>query len=65
MIKKFRIEKDSLGPKKIPNDKMWGSQTQRSIENFKIGSEIMPKEIIRAFGYQKKLQPYQMLNQAY
>ena len=54
MKKKFRIEKDSIGNKKIENSCLWGAQTQRSLENFKIGSEKMPKEIILALGYQKK-----------
>ena len=54
MKKKFRIEKDSLGNKKIDNSRLWGAQTQRSLENFKIGREKMPKEIIVALGYQKK-----------
>jgi len=54
MKKKFRIESDSLGNKKIDNEKLWGAQTQRSLENFKIGSEKMSKEVIEAFGYQKK-----------
>ena len=49
-----RTEIDSLGAKKIDSKRLWGAQTQRSIENFKIGNEIMPKEIIVAFGYQKK-----------
>lgn len=50
----FRIEKDTLGPVKVPADKYWGAQTQRSLENFKIGSQLMPKEIIEAFAYLKK-----------
>ena len=54
MKKKFRIESDSIGKKKIDISKLWGAQTQRSLENFKIGNDIMPKEIIIAFGYQKK-----------
>ncbi len=49
-----RIEKDTLGIKKIDKNKLWGAQTQRALENFKIGNELMPKEIIIAFGYQKK-----------
>ena len=49
-----RTEIDSLGTKKIDAKRMWGAQTQRSLENFKIGNEIIPKEIIVAFGYQKK-----------
>ena len=54
MKKIFRIESDSLGEKKIDKSKLWGAQTQRSLENFKIGSEIMTSEVIIAFGYQKK-----------
>ena len=53
MIKK-RIERDLLGPKKIKANRLWGAQTQRSLENFKIGKEIMPREVIIALGYQKK-----------
>ena len=53
-MKRKRIEYDSLGPKKIEKDSLWGAQTQRSLENFKIGSEKIPKEIIVSFGYQKK-----------
>ena len=54
MKKKFRIEKDSIGNKKIENSFLWGAQTQRSLENFEIGSEKIPNEIIVAIGYQKK-----------
>ncbi len=50
----FRIEKDSLGQVRVPADKYWGAQTQRSFENFKIGDQRMPKEIIRAFAVLKK-----------
>ncbi len=50
----YRIEKDTLGEVKVPSDKYWGAQTQRSIENFKIGGQRMPIEIIRAFAYLKK-----------
>ncbi|MFE8700181.1 class II fumarate hydratase [Cytobacillus sp. FJAT-54145] len=50
----FRIEKDTLGEIKVPADKFWGAQTQRSRENFKIGSERMPLELIYAFAYVKK-----------
>lgn len=51
-----RIEKDTLGEVKVPADKYWGAQTQRSKQNFKIGGETMrmPKEIIKAFAYLKK-----------
>jgi len=54
MKKKFRLEFDSLGSKKIDSNRLWGAQTQRSLENFRIGNEKMPKEIIIALGYQKK-----------
>ena len=50
----YRNEKDSIGVVKVPADKYWGAQTQRSLENFKIGGQKMPIEIIRAFGYLKK-----------
>jgi fumarate hydratase class II len=51
----YRIEKDIMGEVRVPADKYWGAQTQRSKDNFKIGQEAsMPLEIIRAFGYLKK-----------
>ncbi len=52
----YRIEHDSMGEVRVPTDKLWGAQTQRSHENFEIGMgiETMPKEIIRAFGILKK-----------
>src|SRR6195952_2393727 len=52
----YRIEKDTMGEVKVPVDAMYGAQTQRSIDNFKIAQDInkMPKEIIRAFAYLKK-----------
>ncbi|MDP2039848.1 MAG: class II fumarate hydratase [Algoriphagus sp.] len=52
----IRIEKDTMGPVEVPADKYWGAQTQRSINNFKIGGEKnrMPIEIIRAFAVLKK-----------
>ena len=49
-----RIERDSLGEIAVPADRLWGAQTQRSLENFPIGTEKMPNEIIRAFAYLKK-----------
>ena len=54
MINKKRTEIDSLGPKKIDKNRLWGAQTQRSFENFKIGNERMPQELIIALGQQKK-----------
>jgi fumarate hydratase class II len=52
----YRIEKDTMGEVKVPATALYGAQTQRSIENFKIAQDInkMPKEIIRAFAYLKK-----------
>ncbi len=51
----FRIEKDTMGEIEVPKDKLWGAQTQRSIQNFPIGVQgSMPKEVIHAFGYLKK-----------
>ena len=52
----FRIEHDSMGEVKVPADKYWAAQTERSHENFKIGVgiETMPREITKAFGYLKK-----------
>ncbi len=50
----FRTESDSMGEIKVPSDKYYGAQTARSLENFKIGNEKMPPEIIRALGLIKK-----------
>lgn len=50
----FRIEHDSLGEVCVPADKYWGAQTQRSYENFRIGTEKMPDEIIAAFAILKQ-----------
>ena len=51
----FRIERDTMGEVKVPLDKYWGAQTERSRNNFKIGEEAsMPKEIIEGFAYLKK-----------
>ena len=50
----YRIERDSMGEMRVPADKYWGAQTQRSYQNFEIGVETMPKEIINAFGILKK-----------
>jgi len=51
---KYRIEKDSMGEIKVPSDKLWGAQTQRSYENFRIGTEKIPYELVRVFGILKK-----------
>ncbi len=50
----YRIEHDSMGEMQVPADRYWAAQTQRSYQNFRIGTEKMPEEIIRAFGYLKK-----------
>ncbi len=50
----YRIEHDTMGEVKVPADKYWGAQTERSFENFKIGKQRMPEEIIHAFGILKK-----------
>ncbi len=67
----YRIEHDSMGEIRVPADKYWGAQTQRSVENFPIGVgiETMPREIITAFGILKQaaaaanhaLKPEQMI----
>ena len=54
MMEKYRTEHDSMGEVRVPADKYWGAQTERSLENFKIGGELMPREITHAFGILKK-----------
>ncbi|UOK41575.1 MULTISPECIES: class II fumarate hydratase [Flavobacterium] len=55
----FRIEKDTMGEVRVPSEKYWGAQTERSRNNFKIGEPAsMPKEIIEAFAYLKKAAAY-------
>ncbi len=53
-IQDFRIEKDTMGDVKVPAHALWGAQTQRSTENFKIGGDKFPREMIRALGVLKK-----------
>ncbi len=56
---KYRIEHDTIGEVKVPANKFWGAQTERSRNNFKIGAEAsMPKEIIEGFAYLKKAAAY-------
>lgn len=50
----YRIERDSMGEMQVPADRYWAAQTQRSYQNFKIGGELMPREITHAFGILKK-----------
>jgi fumarate hydratase class II len=52
---KTRTETDSFGPIAVPADRYWGAQTQRSLENFRIGSECMPRPLIHAFGLIKRV----------
>ena len=50
----FRTETDSLGEVKVPADKLWGAQTQRSLEHFSIGTDLIPREMIAAYAILKK-----------
>ena len=50
----YRIEHDSMGEMQVPADRYWGAQTQRSFQNFPIGTEKIPMEVIRAFAILKK-----------
>lgn len=54
MSQEFRIEKDTMGDVQVPVHALWGAQTQRSIENFKIGGDRFPREMIKALGILKK-----------
>ena len=55
----YRIEKDTMGKVKVPSDKYWGAQTERSRNNFKIGpSGSMPLDIVYGFAYLKKAAAY-------
>ena len=49
-----RTERDTFGPIDVPADKLWGAQTQRSLENFRIGGERMPVPLVRALGTVKR-----------
>ena len=51
----FRTEKDTMGEIEVPSDRYWGAQTQRSLQNFKIGGEQFPREFIRAYGLIKQV----------
>src|SRR5690606_15261467 len=50
----YRIERDTMGEVKVPADKLWGAQTQRSLQNFAISTETMPEELIKAFAILKR-----------
>ena len=49
-----RVEQDSLGSVEVPSDKLWGAQTQRSLEHFSIGKDLIPREMITAYAILKK-----------
>ena len=49
-----RVENDSLGPVNVPSDRLWGAQTQRSLEHFSIGDDLIPRELIPAYAFIKK-----------
>ncbi len=51
---KVRVESDSMGEIEVPDDRYWGAQTQRSLQNFRIGADHFPREMIRALGVVKK-----------
>ncbi len=53
-MSKTRSETDSMGAVEVPDERYWGAQTQRSLQNFKIGGERMPDPLIRALGVQKR-----------
>ena len=53
-MSKTRTERDSVGPIEVPAARYWGAQTQRSLQNFKIGGERMPPALIHALGLQKQ-----------
>src|SRR5215831_15678417 len=50
----YRVERDTFGEIKVPSERLWGAQTQRSLENFRISSERMPLELIRALAKVKR-----------
>jgi len=50
----MRTESDSLGVVEVPADKLWGAQTQRSLDHFSIGADLMPREMIGAYATLKK-----------
>lgn len=57
-MSEYRIEKDTLGNVEVPADKLWGAQTQRSYNNFKIGGQQMPLEVVHALAFVKKAAAY-------
>jgi fumarate hydratase class II len=57
----IRVEKDSLGDAPVPASKLWGAQTQRSLEHFSIGSDLIPREMIAAYAILEKARPMQIM----
>ena len=53
-MSEYRTETDSLGAVNVPTDKLWGAQTQRSLEHFSIGKDLIPREMITAYAILKK-----------
>jgi fumarate hydratase class II len=53
-MNEFRVERDSMGEVRVPADKLWGAQTQRSLEHFSIGDDLIPRELIGAYAVLKK-----------
>jgi fumarate hydratase class II len=53
-MKDVRTEADSFGPIEVPADKLWGAQTQRSLEHFSIGQDLIPREMITAYAILKR-----------
>jgi fumarate hydratase, class II len=53
-MKSIRLESDSMGQVQIPADKLWGAQTQRSLEHFSIGHDLIPREMITAYAVIKR-----------
>ncbi|MCE5214963.1 MAG: class II fumarate hydratase [Methanobacterium sp.] len=54
MVEEFRWETDSIGRIKVPSNKLWGAQTQRSLEHFNIGEDLIPKEMVESYALIKK-----------
>src|SRR4029453_12591211 len=54
IVASTRVESDSMGQIDVPADKLWGSQTQRSLEHFSIGHDLMPREMIAAYAVLKR-----------
>jgi fumarate hydratase, class II len=54
VMSEFRIESDGLGKVEVPADKLWGAQTQRSLQHFNIGHDVIPRQMITAYAVQKR-----------